>query len=571
LFTGKPPFCDLPVHQIISAHVATVPPLATSRRVDMPVAVSALIARCLEKNPALRPQRADDILSVLDGATTIERPAPPPAPRGLRRRAFGGFALAAAALLGSAIYVVSGGRRQSPPISLAVLPFANIAADTAVDFVADGLAEQVALALARVQGIQVKSLIRARAYRGQLVVDLAEAGSRLKAEYLVTGTVRQDHGRWILSADLSRAADATVLWGESFTLTEDRQAGAAESIASTLVAALRTRFPRSISSAQVFAVNQRTSNSEAYRLYLRGQVKLDRRGQSVRESADLFRAAIREDSLFARAYSGLSLALAFFPYFQGIPPEKVRAELVRTALRALAIDSTLAQPHVALGMAYVFAYDWERAATEYQTAIRLDSRDVEARVQYGRYLGFRGRFAESMRQFQNARALDPSSALVLSHVSYRYYINHQMDSALVESRRALDNDSTNMSSLGLGAIVRLGNNLPDEARRLALASPKFGSTEYVVAKSGDTATARRLLRDLDLMTPQPWASEARRALAYLGLGDTSAALSALERATDRKQSWAAGFSAYEPLYDSIRESARFKVLLRRVGLEPDRR
>jgi tetratricopeptide (TPR) repeat protein len=220
-------------------------------------------------------------------------------------------------------------------------------------------------------------------------------------------------------------------------------------------------------------------------------------------------------------------------------------------------------------MAYQFAYQWDSAATEFQRAIQLDAHDVEARVQYGRYLRNRGRFAESMSQFLAARVEDPASALVLGHVSFAYYLNDQMDSALVESRRALDNDSTNMSSLGLGAIVRLANHLPAEARALALlTSPEFGNTEYVLAKSGDTALARQRLRALDAMTPQPWQAESRRAQAYLGFGDTAAALSALERATEAKVNWGVGNGVFDPMYDPIRQSARFQALLRRMRLSP---
>ena len=47
-------------------------------------------------------------------------------------------------------------------------------------------------------------------------MDPAEAGAKLKADYVMTGLVRQNAGGWILSADLTRAADAASLWGENW-------------------------------------------------------------------------------------------------------------------------------------------------------------------------------------------------------------------------------------------------------------------------------------------------------------------------------------------------------------------
>ena len=563
VFAGSPPFPGDSAHQLIAAHIGTIPRPVTALRVDAPPAVAEMIARCLEKKPAERPQNARELLNSLEGATT--------GTMAVRRRPAGAVKWAAlglvVGLISTGSYLATRTAGLSAPISLTVLPFHNISADSAMDFVAGGLAEEVASALARVPGIQITSRSGARAYGGKLTVDVAEVGIKLKATYVMTGVIRQERRRWILSADLALAADGTSLWDSVFNVSQDQVAGTADAIAGSLTARLRSRFPNSIGSAPERRPNQRTSNNEAYVLYLRGQDKLDRREMSVKEQADLFREAIRKDPLFAPAWSGLSMALALFPAFQGAPPKAIHDELVNAARRARELDPTLAQPHVALGMAYGFNYQWDSAATEFQTAIRLDSHHVEARHQYARHLRNTGRLAEALTQLRVARAEDPVSAVVLSHISYVYYLDGQMDSALAESRRALELDPVNRTSVGMGALVRLGNKLPTEARELAdRASRNTPFIAYVIAKSGDTAAARQRLQEQDAESPQPGMAETRRAYTYLGLGDTARALSALERATDAKEIWPALVSFLDPIYDSIRRSARFQALLRRVGL-----
>ena len=135
---------------------------------------------------------------------------------------------AAAAIRG---YFATRTASAAAPITLAVLPFANIAGDSAMNFVADGLFDEVASALGRVPGILIKSRSGARAYRGQLAPDVTEAGARLKADYILTAVVRQDRGRWVLSADFERAADASSLWDHAFNINPNEQAAAADSIA----------------------------------------------------------------------------------------------------------------------------------------------------------------------------------------------------------------------------------------------------------------------------------------------------------------------------------------------------
>jgi len=563
LFAGHPPFQEQTTHLLIAAHIATVPRPITEIRADVPQPVAELLSRCLAKAPADRPQSARELLPALDGAA-VAGAAWLHQRKAIRStRALIWVAVAVLTVVTALAGYLATTRTASvaAPVTLAVLPFVNIAGDTATEFVADGLFDEVASALTRVPGVLVKSRTGANRYRGQLTPDVTEAGARLKADYLVMALVRQERGRWVLSADLERAADAVSLWGYQFVVGPNEQAAAAESVSDSLAAALRRLFPRRIGAAPVRSTHQ--PNPEAYRLYVLGQGKLARRGRSVQEAAELFRQAIRQDSLFAQAYSGLSMALSLMPWFHRQPSADVHDEIVAAARRALALDSTLALPHVALGMADMQAYDWVPAATELATAVRLDPNDLEGRVQYARLLRVSNRYADALMQLRAARSVDPASALVLSHLAWTYFVAGQMDSAIVEMRHAVETDPTNLPTRYFAERVYLDpriNRLAD-ARAIAAGYPDG----YGLAKSGDTLGARQLLRSLDARSPQ-WGDETQRGMTYLGLGDTAKALSALERASDAKELWLITSDLGDPGYDPIRGSARFRTLLERVGV-----
>jgi serine/threonine-protein kinase len=568
LFTGKPPFHGQTLHLIVAAHITTVPVLVSTLRSDVPPAVSGLLAQCLEKDPAARPQSARAVLGVLDG-TTITGGVGSAAASAARRP---GRALrwVAGALVVGAVATAAWVTRApvtAAPITLAVLPFGNIGVDSAIDFVADALPDEVAMVLARVPGIEIKSRNGARAYRGHLTVDPAEAGGRLKADYLLTGVVRQERGRWILSTDVTRAADATSLWGDRFNVSPDQQAGVAEAIAASLMAELRGRFPKVIGSSSALATSRRASNPEAYRLYLIGKDQLNRRGQSVANSIPLFREAIGLDTLSAQAYSGLSLALALSPRLQSLSPVPFIAEADAAARRALLLDPKLSEPHVALGMLAEYALDWDLAESEYRTALELNPHDVEARIQYGSHLRIRGRIAESLRQGQLAREDDPASAVVASHLSYAWYLEGHMDSALAESARAQQIDPTNLTTAGLGAQVLIAAGRPEEARRLTgTLPPSLGIALFALGKVGERDSVLARLRILESTRPTPALLHTAHAHAMLGLGDTARGLDALERATDAKEMWFWGLVPSGPVLDGVRGSARLRAILARVGL-----
>ena len=302
-------------------------------------------------------------------------------------------------------------------------------------------------------------------------------------------------------------------------------------------------------------------------MYVLGQELLRRRGQSVKESADASRQAIRLDSSYAGAYAGLSMALSLYPYFQLTPAADVFEELTRSAEQAIRFDSTLAQPHVALGLAQVHRYRWDEASKEFLTALRLSPNDVEAHVQYGRQLLHLARPAEALRQFQMARRDDPASPLVLSWVAGAFGLLGQRDSALTVSTQALQGNVLNYTAATNAAKILLWIGARDSARavinRLSIMVP---DRAYIMGATGDSAKAWAQIRELNARLPRSSSSRTMEGYLWLGVGDTARALTSFEQATDAAEMWPELDAVYDPMYAPVRDSPRFRALLQRVGL-----
>jgi TolB-like protein/Tfp pilus assembly protein PilF len=565
LFSGKPPFHGGPMHKIIAAHLKETPRLITEHRADVSPGVADVIRRCLEKDPANRPQTATEILAGLDAAG----PAPAPRARAFGRAPIIAAVAAAVAIAGGALYRMN--RAPPEPLTLAAIPFRNVAHDTALDYRSDGIRDEILTAMARVPGVQIVGRTAAYRYKDRLDgSDVRTVARDLGVRLLVTGTLREQNGHVTISAQLNDSSSRAELWAGTF-VRESKDFGAiADDIVRTIADTLHARFGDRVAARPRQVSTLGTTNPEALDLYLLGQEQLKRRGEGVRQSVANFERAVRLDPKFARAYAALATALQLYPYFGGTRPEDVKDSTIATANRALALDSSLADPHVALGTAYAHAGRWQEAFAEFQRGVDRDPDDVPARAAYGRYLVIAGRPSEAISQLQEGKRVERVSPLISAWTAYAYYAMGQVDSAYAESQKAVQLDSTFLPAANVAMLVRLAQGKPDEARRIALRSPTGVMTNapYVLVMVGDTASASRYVRAMESASPRPWFADPVEAGLALALGDSASALSALERSQRTAGPvWTEYMGIFVHAYDLVRRSPRFTALVRQANLD----
>ncbi len=575
MLAGRPPFGGS-LQSLFAAHLSEAPVPVSQRFPECPPQLARLVMQCLEKNPASRPQAARDILRVLDGvvspATGFAR---------FRQGLSGRQRIAAGAVLllavASAVLVISRGRwagnqHRADAHTVAVIPFFNVSGDSADDYLAEGIADEVATALGNVPGLRVVSRGASYRFRGQRAIDVRQVGAALAADHLLYGSVRRVPNGVRVSAQLARTADNIEAWSRSYDGGTGDALAFQDSIPRAIASALRRQFAGDTTLPLVASTrNRATTNSEAYDLYLRGRFLLQRRGVGVRQAVEKFEQAVAKDTGFARAHGALALALELLPYFDLVSAASIRDRAVTAAERALRRDSTLVEAHTALAMAHQHAYQWRQADERYRRALAIDSSEADAYIQYGRFLFYTGSFVRAQAEFERARRVDPYSAVASGWVGHMLVLSGRSREGLAEIRRALEIDSTNppLLTFAAEALIALGRREEATAHleRLWRAVPRWrGVAAARLAYLGDQERARAMLRGEGMDGRDPVANM-RTATIHLSLGDTARALEALERATDAAEIWPTYYSLSEPFFDPLRRSARFAALIRRVGLD----
>jgi serine/threonine-protein kinase len=575
LLGGVHPFADRATPQdLFAAHLSATPQPLSEVAPALSPAVSTLVMRCLEKDRARRPQSARDIRDAL--ATVVT-----PSPRGLgpwrvrARTRTTALAAGIALALGLAAYVAAA-RGHRPSIaalrpsapSLAVLPFDDVAGDTANAYFGDGIADEIAAALSKAEGLRVASRTSAAAFRASHAVDVRELGRRLGVSTVLEGRVRRSGDRMRLTVQLTSVGDGMTLWSEVYERQVTDVFRVQDEVAQAVVGALRARLPATMAASyDSRAPSPRTTNPDAYDLYLRATYLLERRGSGVAKAVEYFERAIAEDSTFARAYAGLAFALEVSPNFTGMPPRAVEQRATRAARRALALDPTLAEAYTALGMTHMYAYRWREAGEAFSRAVAADPGFAPGGYIYGLYLLRVGRISEAEAPIRRARNADPLSGTASQMLAYVLSLMGKYDESLAESRRAYELDSSLAVMHSVLAAIVLADGRPDEARALArarLGLPFNGVAAYVLGATGDRAAAAEMVRELEARRGE-WHVARALSYAYLGLGDTARALTALEASARAGE--APIIPLADPMFDPVRRSARFAAAVRLYGLD----
>jgi TolB-like protein/Tfp pilus assembly protein PilF len=302
--------------------------------------------------------------------------------------------------------------------SLVVLPL-----HSEEKFLSYGVANELAAALASVPGLRIAPTPPGFAFDRRSPDDLGELATLLNVGGVLHGTLRRSGAKIELTMQLRFPADDSTLWSAAVTGDTAKLAVLENTVAESVARVLRAQLglPRTA----VVAVT--TADPTAHALVLRAAYL---RGLATTTALDsaviLLEEAVRHDSTYARAWSALA----------AITPQRARA--MHAARRAIALDSTLAEPHVAMGRLHAAAGDTASAQRAYLTAIRRDPRLPSARYEYSRLLAARGSLDEALREARRAHELDPlAQAVHRNYVEILDRAGHDMEAKheLAELRR----------------------------------------------------------------------------------------------------------------------------------------
>ena len=542
MLVGRPPFAGTSPRQTMARHVVEPPPALRTLRPEAPVALEQTLLRALAKSPSDRFATAGEFARAIEAApltTGVYPGVAPPVRADLR--------------------------------AVGVLPFVNASPDPDTDYFADGMTDELIDALTKVAGLHVASRTSAFALKGKQS-DVRTLGALLGVAVVLEGTVRKAASQLRITARLTDVRDGRHLWSQRYDRNVSDVFAVQDEIAQTIVTTLRATLLGDIGDP---TPRRYTADLTAYNLYLKGRYAWNKRtNEGIAEGVQYFEEAIARDESYALAYTGLADCFALQLDYRGVPVAEGMRRAKEFALRALAIDETLAEAHTSLGwVLFIYEWDWEAATREFRRALELNPRYATARQWHSWSLMAQGRLEEAIAEGRIALELDPASVSIRRSLGWLLYYARQYEAAAEQLRRAVELNPTAEETHRILGLVRLQQGKLAEAE-LAFREAIALSTELAyaraglaqtAARAGRTAEARAILDYLYTEAKVRYVSPVTFVTVHLGLGEMDQAFAWLERAREERRGWLC-YLKVEPLLDEVRGDPRFGRLLEAMRL-----
>jgi eukaryotic-like serine/threonine-protein kinase len=560
LLTGKAPYkADTAIASLMKrTREAAVP--ASDVDNSVPRSISAIVSRCLEREPADRYHAIVELMQQLNAwesnpnisEDALSKMIPHPI---LRRSRFllelpgKRWMWISAAILAIALAVVAGrtllkpsGQAQQfakgiPALTqgkyIAIMPL-KIAGDAKdLGYVGDGIEEALTAKLFQMKEIHLASA-SAVEKAAEKDLPLSKLANDLGVNLVLQGMVQGNRDQLRVILSLHDASSGNRLWSEEFPGVPGDVLTLEDQIYGKIVGALALK-PSNEELARSGA--HPTEDVRAYDLYLQGRNALrnSRTPADVKQASSLFEQAIEKDANFALAYAGLADASL---RLYGQNKESIWAQKATLAAQqAERLSSNLPEVHLSLGSVYSNTGKNAQAITELKQALNLAPNSDEAYRRLGDAYRANGQSSEEIAAYQNAVAANPYYWMNHNALGKAYLELGDSTKALPEFQKVTELASDNAIGFGnLGTLYmregKWSDAMPQFEKALSIApdSPTYSNlgTVYFFLKRYDDST--KMFEKATQMTPNDEVLFGNLGDAYRWSGHSAQAGAAYDKA-----------------------------------------
>jgi TolB-like protein/Tfp pilus assembly protein PilF len=455
--------------------------------------------------------------------------------------------------------------------SIAILAFKDMSREGDLDYLCEGLAEEIINTLSQFKVLRVAGRTSAFSFK-EKNIDLREIGNRLGVESVLEGSLRRSDIGLRVGAQLITVSDGFHLWSEQFDVEMSSIFAIRDQISKRIIECLNieARFKEKHT-----YVETKTVNLDAYLLYLRARHLFIRDCESsVKKAIKYFEEAIERDNNFSDAYAELSLCYSRLGFANNMPPTHAYQRAKQFATKAIELDPSSSLAHATMGfVALLRDWDWEKADEATRRAITLNPLSEDACVFRAIYHVAVGNAEQAVIDAQKAVRLEPLSNLSNSFLAWCLLRSGKLSEAIDQLEKTLELEPADpRNQLYLGQSYLLSSRTSEGLETIQKALDESGGNLLTLSGLGWAyGMAGRRAEALEIICKLKNRFDAEEARPYLiakvyaGLGEKDLAFHWLNLAFQQHDS-SLTFVKTDETLPTIQNDPRFDKLLQRMNL-----
>jgi TolB-like protein/class 3 adenylate cyclase len=310
--------------------------------------------------------------------------------------------------------------------SIAVLPFTDMSPAKDQEYFSDGLSEELITALAKISDLKVAGRTSSFSYKG-INKNLETIGNELRVSTILEGSLRKSGNQLRITAQLINTDDGFNIWSDSYEIEFTDIFSVQDKITKAIITALNVHLLDNKEPEPTASTNQ-----DAYSNYLKARHQLSFRGDHLLQAKRLFEEAIKLDTGFAAAHSGLSRTLSIMPNYLMVDNVKSLMDSAKQeANKALSLDSNNGEALSVLGtVAAYYDWDWDAAEQAFTRSKEVNPNDAEMYNFLGDFYWIISDKKLAIEMESKAVELDPLLAVNYANLAMAYYMAKDYDNAI---------------------------------------------------------------------------------------------------------------------------------------------
>jgi tetratricopeptide (TPR) repeat protein len=414
--------------------------------------------------------------------------------------------------------------------AIAVMPVSNFTGNPDLDYIASGIQDALIGQLGQLSGLVVRPRASTLQFRNS-EEPVQQIARKLSTNNIIESSIKGNEDNLQIEVRLIEAFPAEkYVWTSTFTQDWNNISNIYNDIVKRIIDGIQVKISPS---DEKRLAGKREHNPEILKAYDRGIYYMNKRTpEDFEKGLKCLNEAIAIDPADPLPYLGLALGYSVAGHTSPVA-EDASGRAKGYALKALSLDSTLADAYVVLATRYLYT-EWDFPATErsLRRALELNPNIPSAHYTYGWYLALLNKGDEAAEAMKRAIEIDPTDQISQGYLAWLYLFFGRFEDSITEGKKLLQlqSDSTLAFYLIGSSYAEMGmysEAIEMHKKSLAISPGYESGLGIAYARAGQKDKALEVISQMEKNRDYWWYAWGL-AEVYATLGEKEKAIDCLE-------------------------------------------